>query len=97
MNPKARTLTEQNLLLTGVDFASAEYMLEHVSMRSLSVGEKLLQPDIQSQHVYLILEGRLGIHLPEQVTLEHASLVRNRRINPAAKCEGLAGAPQLRA
>jgi len=23
--------------------------------------------------------------------------LRNRRINPAAKCEGLAGAPQLRA
>lgn len=75
MNPKGRSLTEKNLLFTGVDFASIEYMLEHSTMRNLDVAEKLLQPDTPNQHVYLILEGKLSIHLPDQGALEHATLV----------------------
>ena len=88
MNPRGRALTEQNLLFTGVDFANVEYMLEHSSMRSLAVGEKLLQPDIQNRHVYLILEGKLGIHLPEQITLEHASLVAGECVGEISLVDG---------
>ena len=88
MKQKGSSLTEQNLLFTGVDFANVEYMLEHSSMRSLAVGEKLLQPDIKNCHVYLILEGRLGIHLPEQLMLEHASLVAGECVGEISLVDG---------
>ncbi|MDH4233687.1 MAG: hypothetical protein OEV15_00930 [Gallionella sp.] len=41
----------------------------------MSAGEKLLQPDIQNLHLYLILEGKLSVHLDERGTSEHSSLV----------------------
>jgi len=36
MNPTDRTLTEQNFLFHGMDFASVEYILERSSARSLA-------------------------------------------------------------
>jgi len=75
MSPADRALTEQNFLFRGMDFTSVEYMLEHCSIRNLAAGEKLLQPDTPNRHLYLILEGKLSVHLVAQETLEHAMLL----------------------
>lgn len=74
MDPKDYALTVQNLLFQGVDFTTVEYMLERCSVRNLDANEKLLQPDIPNQHLYLILAGKLSVHLGAQETTEHASL-----------------------
>ncbi len=81
MNPADRTLTEQNFLFRGMDFTSVEYMLERSFIRSLDEGEKLLQPDTPNHHLYLILEGKLSVHLVAQEPLEHTSLL-------AGECAG---------
>jgi len=81
MNKQDRALTEQNLLFRGVDFSSIEYMLEHSSVRKLKTGEKLLQPELTNEFLYLILEGELCVHLAAHRTVEHASLV-------AGECTG---------
>lgn len=81
MNPTDRNLTEQNFLFRGMDFDSIEYMLEHSLVRSLAAGEKLLQTDIQNHHLYLILEGKLSVHLDAQEPLEYTLLL-------AGECAG---------
>jgi diguanylate cyclase (GGDEF)-like protein len=81
MDPKDYALTAQNLLFRGVDFTTVEYMLERCSVRNLNASEKLLQPDIPNHHLYLILAGKLSVHLGEQETSEHASLI-------AGECAG---------
>ncbi|MDO8291355.1 MAG: GGDEF domain-containing protein [Gallionella sp.] len=81
MDPKDYALTAQNQLFQGVDFTTVEYMLERCSVRKLDAGEKLLQPDIPNRHLYLILAGRLSVHLGVQETSEHASLI-------AGECAG---------
>lgn len=81
MDPKDYALTAQNQLFRGVDFTTVEYMLERCSVRNLDANEKLLQPDIPNRHLYLILAGRLSVHLGVQETSEHASLI-------AGECAG---------
>jgi diguanylate cyclase (GGDEF)-like protein len=81
MDPTDRTLTEQNLLFHGMDFASVEYLLERSSVRSLAAGEKLLQPDTPNHHLHLILDGRLSVYLVAQEALEYTSLL-------AGECAG---------
>lgn len=76
-----RALTAQNLLFHNVDFTSVEYMLERSEARELAVGDKLLQPELPNDHLYLILEGELRVHLAAQQTVEHATLV-------AGECTG---------
>ena len=88
MNLGGRALTEKNMLFTGVDFTSVEYMLEHSAIRNLAAGEKLLQPNIQSHHIYLILEGKLSIHLPEHESLEHASLMAGECVGEISLVDG---------
>jgi len=66
MNATDRALTEHNQLFQGMDFSSVEYMLEHCSVRNLVSGESLLQPDVPNHHLYLILEGKLGVLLAAQ-------------------------------
>lgn len=63
MNETDRALTEQNQLFQGMDFTSVEYMLENCSVRNLAMGECLLQPDAPNHYLFLILEGKLGVHL----------------------------------
>jgi len=75
MNSADRTLTEQNFLFRGMDFASVEYLLERSSVRSLAAGESLLRPDTPNHHLHLILEGKLSVYLVAQETLEHTSLL----------------------
>ena len=81
MDPRDYALTVQNLLFQGVDFTTVEYMLERCSVRNLDANEKLLQPDIPNQHLYLILAGKLSVHLGAQETMAHASLI-------AGECAG---------
>ncbi len=76
-----RALIAQNMLFRNVDFSSVEYMLERCNIRALAVGETLLQPEVPNTWLYLILEGRLSVHLAAQQTVEHASLV-------AGECTG---------
>lgn len=76
-----RALTAQNLLFRNVDFTSVEYMLERSEVRTLAVGDKLLQPELPNEHLYLILEGELRVHLAAHQTVEHATLV-------AGECTG---------
>jgi len=81
MNAQDRALTEQNTLFEGMDFSNVEYMLERCTLRDLATGEKLLQPEVENRHLYMILSGELSVHLVGQATLEHASLV-------AGECTG---------
>ena len=74
MDSSDRALTEQNQFFRGVDFATVEYMLEHCTVRNLKAGDKLLQPDLPSHHLYLIFSGKLSVHLPAQESVEHAVL-----------------------
>ncbi|MEO8332613.1 MAG: GGDEF domain-containing protein [Gallionella sp.] len=69
MNATDRALTEQNQLFQSMDFTGVEYMLENCSVRDLAAGECLLQPDAPNNHLYLILEGKLGVHLAAQEPL----------------------------
>lgn len=75
MNPTDYDITAKNLFFQGVDFTSVEYALEHCSIRNLSAGEVLLQPDVRSSHLYLILEGELSVQLNAQEPLKHTSLI----------------------
>jgi len=63
MNTNDRLLAEQNKLFIGMDIATVEYMLEYCSIRNLAAGECLLQPDVPNHFIYLILEGKLAVHL----------------------------------
>lgn len=81
MNAQDRALTEQNTLFEGMDFSNVEYMLERCTLRELATGEKLLQPEVENRHLYMILSGELSVHLVGQATLEHTSLV-------AGECTG---------
>lgn len=74
MDQKDYFLIGQNLLFRGVDFVSVQYMLEHCSIRTLAADEKLLQPDMPNQHLYLILEGELSVELIAQEALQHTLL-----------------------
>jgi diguanylate cyclase (GGDEF)-like protein len=64
-----------------MDFSSVEYMLERCTLRELATGEKLLQPEVENRHLYMILSGELSVHLVGQATLEHTALV-------AGECTG---------
>lgn len=75
MNPTDYDITAKNLFFQGVDFTSVEYALEQCSIRNLSAGEVLLQPDVRSSHLYLILEGELSVQLNAQEPLKHTSLI----------------------
>jgi len=81
MKHQDRALIEQNRLFMGMDFSSVEYMLERCTVRDLAAGDKLLQPELKNQHLYLILHGELRVHLIGKETLEHTSLV-------AGECTG---------
>lgn len=81
MQDRDRALTEQNLLFRNVDFSSVEYMLERSRVRELAEGETLLQPELPNEHLYLILEGELRVHLTAHQVVEHAQLV-------AGECTG---------
>lgn len=67
--------TAKNLFFQGVDFSSVEYVMEQCTIRQLAAGEVLLQPDIPSNHLYLILEGELSVQLHAQEPLKHTSLI----------------------
>lgn len=75
MDSSDYNITAKNMFFHGVDFASVEYMLEHCFIKSLATGEILLQPDIPSDHLYLILEGELNVQLSAQEPLKHTSLI----------------------
>lgn len=81
MSQTDRALTEQNLLFRCMDFSSVEYMLEHCTILNLVPGDELLQPDTPNHHLYLILEGKLSVHLVARETLEHTLLL-------AGECTG---------
>jgi diguanylate cyclase (GGDEF)-like protein len=74
MNAQDRALTEQNSLFCGMDFSDVEYMLERSTLRELVAGETLLQPELASNNLYLILEGELSVHLDGQAALEHVTI-----------------------
>lgn len=74
-------LTAQNQLFRNVDFSSVAYMLERSQVRELAAGEQLLQPEVPNNHLYLILEGELRVHLAARQAVEHAVLV-------AGECTG---------
>ncbi|MBI5626103.1 MAG: GGDEF domain-containing protein [Nitrosomonadales bacterium] len=88
MDPKDYALTGQNQLFQGVDFTTIEYMLERCSARNLDAGEKLLQPDIPNHHLYLILSGKLSVHLAVQETSEHASLIAGECVGEISIVDG---------
>lgn len=81
MNAQDRVLTEQNTLFEGMDFSNIEYMLERCILRELDSGERLLAPEVENRHLYMILSGELSVHLVGQSTLEHVSIV-------AGECTG---------
>lgn len=74
MNQRDCDLIMQNRLFGGVDFAAVGYMLERCSIRNLDGGEKLLQPDVLNDHLYLILEGELTVRLVAQENIKYATL-----------------------
>ncbi|MDD4911629.1 MAG: GGDEF domain-containing protein [Sideroxydans sp.] len=81
MNAQDRVLIEQNTLFEGMDFSNVEYMLERCTLRELEAGEKLLEPEVENRHLYMILSGELRVHLVGQSTLEHVSIT-------AGECTG---------
>ena len=88
MNPTDRTLIEQNTLFNGMDFYSAEYMLEHSLVRNLETGERLLQPDTLSHHLHLILEGKLNVYLVALETDEYTSLLPGDCVGEVSLVDG---------
>jgi diguanylate cyclase (GGDEF)-like protein len=74
MNPTDRALIEQNTLFNDMDFESVKYMLEHSILRTLNDGERLIEPDSQNQHLHLILEGSLHVHLLENESKQYTTL-----------------------
>jgi diguanylate cyclase (GGDEF)-like protein len=74
MSDQDRIAIEQNLLFRNLDFSSVEYMLERSVVRTLNSGDKLLQPELPNEHLYLILDGELNVHLTSQQAEEHATL-----------------------
>ncbi|MFA6120493.1 MAG: GGDEF domain-containing protein [Sideroxydans sp.] len=89
MDAHDRALIEQNSLFEGMDFSSIEYMLERCSLRELAPGEKLLQPEVENQHLYMILSGELSVHLVGQATLEHASLMEGECTGEISLVDGM--------
>lgn len=88
MKPSDRALIEQNALFNGMDFESAEYMLERSLARNLATGERLLQPDTLSHHLHLILEGKLNVYLVTAETDEHTSLLPGDCVGEVSLVDG---------
>jgi diguanylate cyclase (GGDEF)-like protein len=74
MNPIDRALIEKNDLFNDIDFESVKYMLEHSTLRTLNTGERLIEPDSHNQHLHLILEGSLSVHLLEKDSQQYTTL-----------------------
>jgi diguanylate cyclase (GGDEF)-like protein len=49
-------------------------MLEHSLLRTLKTGERLIEPDSHNQHLHLILEGSLHVHLLEKESQQYTTL-----------------------
>lgn len=81
MNLTDRALIGQNILFNGMDFSEVEYILEGNAVRTLNADEILLRPDTPNQHLHLILDGGLSVHLVAEEKLEHPSLL-------AGECAG---------
>lgn len=88
MKSTDRVLIEQNALFSGMDFESVEYMLEHSFVQNLEAGERLLQPDIQSHHLHLLLEGKLNVYLITQENEEHISLLPGECVGEVSLVDG---------
>lgn len=63
MDTSDRTLIEQSKFFQGANFSTVEYMLENCVIRNLTVGECLVEPDAPNDFLYLLLDGKLGVHL----------------------------------
>jgi diguanylate cyclase (GGDEF)-like protein len=74
MKPTDISLIAQNDLFSDIDFESVKYMLEHCILRTLKSGERLIEPDAQNQHLHLILEGSLNVHLLEKESQQYTVL-----------------------
>lgn len=88
MNQRDYDLIMQNRLFGGVDFAAVEYMLERCSIKDLDGGEKLLQPDVDNAHLYLILEGELAVHLVAQENIKYATLQAGECVGEISLVDG---------
>ena len=88
MNQNDCDLIMQNQLFSGIDFAAVEYMLEHCSIRELGCGEKLLQPDVENGHLYLILEGDLTVCLDAQKNVKHTTLRAGECVGEVSLVDG---------
>ena len=74
MNSIDLDLIAKNDLFCDIDFESVKYMLEHSILRTLKIGERLIEPDSQNQHLHLILEGSLNVHLLEKESQQYTVL-----------------------
>jgi diguanylate cyclase (GGDEF)-like protein len=67
-------LIARNDLFSDIDFESVKYMLELSKLRTLKIGERLIEPDALNQHLHLILEGSLNVYLLEKETQQYTVL-----------------------
>lgn len=58
-----RSLLEGLELFQGVDPDSIQALLQHCERRDVAPGELLLSPGIRNEHVFIVLSGRLNVHV----------------------------------
>lgn len=88
MKQTDRTLIEQNILFSGIDFDTIEYMLEHSFVQRLDSGTRLMQPDTQDRYLHLILEGKLNVYLVAHEAQEYVSLLAGECVGEVSLVDG---------
>jgi len=87
MNLKPAEL-EGLFVLRGVDVESVRAALERCTVRALSAGEQLLRAGQPNQHMYMILSGRLGVHLDSSHAEAVASLEAGETVGEMSVIDG---------
>jgi diguanylate cyclase (GGDEF)-like protein len=63
MHPEVRGLIESNTLFLGVQIDELSDLLDRCSQRQLAAGQILLEPGLPNTSLFLILAGKLNVHL----------------------------------
>ena len=72
LTPPDRESLAQSKLFRGVDLELVDHLLESCSLRALAPGERLLaRGDAPSEEVFVVLSGRVGVHLAEVAPTSH--------------------------
>ncbi|MDQ3260445.1 MAG: GGDEF domain-containing protein [Pseudomonadota bacterium] len=71
MNPSDRAIISTSRLFRDISLESVDYLLDACSIVDFPTGSELLSPDKPNSNLYLVLAGRLSVHLGDKAYTPH--------------------------